>query len=313
VERTGARYTREPGDLFADPGIQAVHILVPSGAHKPLCEAAIKAGKAVICEKTLSLNADDSLALVRLAEQRGTIFYTSYMKRFIPAIEETVRRLPALGRILSAQVRAYQYWGFMWDELTPDHFMTKSPEKGTSALKRLHGGGILTCGGSHMLDLINFLFGRPTRLFGSMRYPEKSDCEAVASVLMETPTCPVHLDTIAHNHRHAGFLRDGFDERVEINGELGRIEFYSANWDEVDIKGSLLLHYDAKRGVCEEVRYSPVSPFERAIAHYHKQIERGEQGTPLRRTGYDVDEAIAHIERSAQTHQAVTVDWRIKE
>ena len=40
-------------------------------------------------------------------------------------------------------------------------------------------------------------------------------------------------------------------------------------------------------------------------------IERGEQGPQSRLTGYEVDELIAHIRRSAATGQALDIAWRI--
>ena len=52
-------------------------------------------------------------------------------------------------------------------------------------------------------------------------------------------------------------------------------------------------------------------PFDRAVAFYCANIEQGTQGEQSRLTGYDVDELIAHIKRSAATGQAVNVKWRV--
>ena len=310
-EQFSARWTPEVAEVLADDGVDAVHITTPSATHPAICRAAIEAGKAVICEKTLTASADDSLAIVRLAEERRTLFYTSYMKRFIPAVEEAKKRLPDLGRILSTHVRGYQCWGVSWDRLPPDHLMYRASAEASSPLMRLHGGGILTCGGSHLLDLIGFLLGRPERLTAAMRNPAHSDCDAHTAALIETPKGLVHFDVMAHNQPRIGFLRDGWDERIEINGERGRIEILSSAWDATETKASRLVHYDAQRGVSEEVRYEPASPFDRAVAHFHRQIEQGAQGPQSPLTGYDVDELIAHIKESATCGGTVNVNWRI--
>ena len=310
VEKFGARYTADYRDIVADPAVQLVDVTTISSVHKAICLDAIAAGKAVICEKTLATNPDDALEIVRAAEARGTNFYTSYMKRFIPAVEQAKALLPSLGRILSTHIRAYQCWGNLWGEMPADGgFYT--PPGGASWVRRNYGGGILVCGGSHILDLVCFLLGRPERLFASTYIPEGRDYDLQAAAQMETANGVVHYETLAHPLNKIGFLRDGWDERIEINGLNGRLEIFSASWDQVEHKASLLLHYDNASGQVTEYRYSPESPFDRALAYFCTQIACGEQGAQSRLTGYDVDELIAHIEHSGRTHQALEVNWRI--
>ncbi|MDP6380324.1 MAG: Gfo/Idh/MocA family oxidoreductase, partial [Phycisphaerae bacterium] len=86
VEKTGAQYTTDYKQILADPEVDVVHVTLISTLHKQMCIDAINAGKAVVCEKTLATSADDALEIVSLAEKKQTLFYTSYMKRFIPAV-----------------------------------------------------------------------------------------------------------------------------------------------------------------------------------------------------------------------------------
>jgi acid phosphatase class B len=60
-----------------------------------------------------------------------------------------------------------------------------------------------------------------------------------------------------------------------------------------------------------EYRYEPTSPFARADAFFVANMEQGVQGEQPITTGYDVDELIAHLHRSAETGEALEVDWRI--
>ncbi len=308
--RFGARYTPDFQEVIADPAVAALDITTISSVHKPICLAAIGAGKAVICEKTLATNADDALEIVRAAEAQGTIFYTSYMKRFIPAVARAKALLPSLGRILSTHIRAYQCWGNLWGD-PPTEGLFYTPPGGASQVRKLYGGGILTCGGSHILDLVCFLLGRPTRLFASTCTPPGQDYDVQAAALLETAHGVVHYEALAHPLSRIGFLRDGWDEQFEITGTEGRLTLLSAAWDQVDRKASLLVHHDNATGTTTEYPDTCLSPFSRALACFCHNIEAGTQGTQSRLTGYDVDELIAHIEHSGRLHQSLDINWRI--
>lgn len=304
-----AAYTSDYRAILKDPKVNTVVITPVSSVHKAICLDAIHAGKAVICEKTLAENANDALAIVKAAERRKTIFYTSYMKRFIPAVEQAKVLLPSLGRILSTHIRAYQCWGDLWSKMPAEGFF-HTPKGGRSRVVQNYGGGILVCGGSHILDLVLFFLGRPHRLYATMHVPKGFDYDLQATALLETDNGVVHYEALAHPLNKIGFLRDGWDERIEINGVNGRIEIYSAAWDQVESKASLLVHYDNATGRATEHRYVPESPFDRALAFFCANIARAEQGAQSRLTGYEVDELIAHVKLSAARRQAVEIQWR---
>ena len=309
VERFKAKYTPSYMDIINDPEVNLISVTSFSSTHKDICLKAIKAQKAVICEKTLAENADDSLEIVKSAEKKKTIFYTSYMKRFIPAVEKAKSLMPSLGKIISTHIRAYQCWGDLWTKKPADGFF--SSKSGKSIVVQKYGGGILVCGGSHILDLICFFLGRPVKVSAMMHKPDYLDFDIQAAALFETNNGVVHYEALAHPLNKIGFLRDGWDERMEINGTNGRLEIYSAEWSSFDHKPSMLLHYDNATGTATEYRYSPVSPFDRAIAFFCGNIIKGKQGTQSRITGYDVDELIAHINLSAKSGKTVPINWRI--
>jgi predicted dehydrogenase len=310
AEKSGAAFTQDFNQVTADPAVQAVFVLPISSTHKTICLNAIAAGKAVVCEKTLAENAADAYEIVRAAEQKGVLFYTSYMKRYIPAVVKAKELLPGLGRVFSSYFRTYQPWGDIWGE-NPSEGFFHTPPGGKSAVVKNYGGGILVCGGSHVLDLICFFLGRPHRLSAAMFQPSGRDYDLLASALLETPNGVVHFEAAAHPMKKIGHLRDGWDERIEINGTLGRLEIYSALWDQADFKDSLLVHYDDEKGTATEYRFGPVSPFERAIASYCTQIAKGQQGNHSIYTGYDVDELIETVRESAARSQTLEVRYRI--
>jgi predicted dehydrogenase len=127
AQKFGAGYTPDYREILSDPQVNTVFVLTISSTHKAICMDAIQAGKAVICEKTLAENPDDALEIVKLAQRKGTIFYTSYMKRFIRAVEKAKALLPELGTIFSTYIRSYQPWGELWDGNPAEGFFHTPP------------------------------------------------------------------------------------------------------------------------------------------------------------------------------------------
>ncbi len=311
AEKTGAHYTADFKEVLADSSVNVIFVLTHSRHHKAICLAAIAAGKAVICEKTLAENAADALEIITAAKQRGTIFYTSYMKRFLPAAEKAKELLSSCGKILATHVRAYQQWGDCWNPDVTTEWFCPPVEGGPSIPLRNYGGGILVMGGSHILDLVCFFLGRPHRVYAAWETMPGRDHDEHTSALLETAHGRVHLDLLCHPFTRIGFLRDGWDEQVEIIGDRGILHLYSATWNQGDTKASLLIHHDRATGQSIEYRFDPVSPFTRAVRFFLENIQAGVQGTQSKVTGYDVDELIATISRSAHEHQALDVVYRI--
>ncbi len=119
---------------LADPRVDAVYVASVHTQHAPLVLAALAAGKAVLCEKPLTVNHGTAMALVDAAQQAGVPLIEAYMYRFHPqtrALLELVRS-GAIGRTLhidaSFAFRTGQRSGRLYDPA-------------------LAGGGILDVGG----------------------------------------------------------------------------------------------------------------------------------------------------------------------
>ncbi|MBF0244237.1 MAG: Gfo/Idh/MocA family oxidoreductase [Planctomycetes bacterium] len=311
AEKFGASYTDDYRRILADPEVNAVDVTALSSVHKEICLAAIAAGKAVICEKTLAENPEDACAIVQAAASAGTVFHTSYMKRYIPAMVKAKELMPLLGRIITTHIRAHQCWGELWSAM-PEQGFFHTPPGGSSQVRRSYGGGILICGGSHILDLVGYFLGRPERIYACAHTPDDGrDYDLLAAAIMETANGVCHYEALAHPLTRIGFLRDGWDERVEITGVGGRLDVYSSQWDNPCNKASLLVHYDESGGTSTEYRFPAVSPFDEAIGHFCADSASGIQSAQPRTTGYDVDELIAAITHSARKRQAVAMHYRL--
>ena len=69
-------------ELFADPDIDAIYNPLPNHLHVPMTVAAAKAGKHVLCEKPIALNATEAEALRQCPPDR--IVLEAFMVRFHP-------------------------------------------------------------------------------------------------------------------------------------------------------------------------------------------------------------------------------------
>lgn len=79
--------------LIADPEIDAVYIPLPNELHKPWVCAAADAGKHVLCEKPLALNADEAQTMVAHCQARGVVLMEAFMWRHQPRTREILHRV----------------------------------------------------------------------------------------------------------------------------------------------------------------------------------------------------------------------------
>jgi predicted dehydrogenase len=81
-------------ELLSDATIDAVYVPLPNEGHAPYVRAAADAGKHVLCEKPLALDAAEAAALVAHARARGVLLMEAFMWRHQPrtlALREYVR------------------------------------------------------------------------------------------------------------------------------------------------------------------------------------------------------------------------------
>jgi predicted dehydrogenase len=85
-------------EVLDDPGVDAVYIPLPNELHRPWVLAAADAGKHVLCEKPLALDADEARAMVEHCRARGVVLMEAFMWRHQPRTA-ALRRLVAEGTI----------------------------------------------------------------------------------------------------------------------------------------------------------------------------------------------------------------------
>lgn len=137
--------------VVADPAVDAVYVATPHSGHAEVVQLALRAGKAVLCEKPLTHRLEQTERLAALALQTGTFLMEGLWMRFNPL----VRRLHALahsgelGELRSLRAgfgnpAPYDPAGRLWDPAL--------------------GGGALLDLGVYTVDLARLLLGDPSRV-----------------------------------------------------------------------------------------------------------------------------------------------------
>lgn len=144
--------------LIQDPSIDAVIIGVPNISHAPLAVQALQAGKHVLVEKPMGINAEAAKAIVKAQKESGKVAMVGHQMRWQWQSLELKRQVDsgAFGDIYNAKTgwwrrKGIPGWGSWFTQ------------------KEVSGGGPLIDIGVHMLDLALYLMGdpKPVSVYGS--------------------------------------------------------------------------------------------------------------------------------------------------
>jgi predicted dehydrogenase len=139
------------------PDVDAVTVAVANSLHREIVEAALAAGKHVLCEKPLAPSIDDAQAMVDAAAATDRVAVVGFTFRRSPAINairEQVRS-GGLGRVRHIVGNYFTDYGF-----DPQRPMSWRYLGGP-------GSGVLADIGSHLVDLAEFLCGPTTGVQGT--------------------------------------------------------------------------------------------------------------------------------------------------
>ena len=133
--------------LLADPSIEAVYIPLPNHMHAQWSIKALQAGKHVLCEKPLCLNADQARAMFATAKKHGVMLLEAYPYWFQPQTRDMLTLLSsgAIGQVRFMQVS----FGF-----------TVAPHPDNIRLNPHMGGGALLDAGAYPISLIRLVMGQ---------------------------------------------------------------------------------------------------------------------------------------------------------
>jgi xylose dehydrogenase (NAD/NADP) len=133
--------------LLADPDIEAVYVPLPNHLHREWAIAALRAGKHVLCEKPLALNAAQAREMADVARDANRLLLEAFMYRLGPTVLELVSivRSGAIGE-LRALHASFNY--------------PMEPDPANVRLRPEMGGGALYDIGSYCINIIRTVVGR---------------------------------------------------------------------------------------------------------------------------------------------------------
>jgi 1,5-anhydro-D-fructose reductase (1,5-anhydro-D-mannitol-forming) len=164
-------------EALSSERFDAVYVGTPPALHCPQTLTALRAGCHVLCEKPFGLNYQEARRMVDEAGRLERTLGVAYYRRFYPKLLKAKELIAAgvIGRPLLAEL-VHHVW------LTPDDASVLAWLFDPSVA----GGGPLYDVGSHRIDVLNFLFGKPMKVNALLsRERELPAVEDAAAVLIE--------------------------------------------------------------------------------------------------------------------------------
>jgi len=159
-------------ELIADPGVDVVYIASPHSGHYDVAKEALLAGKAVLCEKPITVTLAAAEELVAIARDRGVFLMEAMWTRFNPLVRK-LRQLVADGVIGDVRTVQADLGAVFPTELTH------------RAWDPMLGGGSLLDVGIYPVAFTQMLLGEPAEIVthGVVR----DEVDAHASLLLRYP------------------------------------------------------------------------------------------------------------------------------
>lgn len=316
--------------LIERDDIDLIDIGTPNVSHAEMAIAAVEAGKHVLCEKPLAMNAEQAGRMLEAANRAGVVHMICHNYRFVPAIRYAKQLIEAgrLGTIYHMRAAYLQDW--IMDPQFPLVWRLRKQVGGSGA----HGDLL-----SHSIDLARYLVGELAAVTAMMETfirhrPLGEMSGGLNAQTADGGTGEVDVDdAVAFLGRFANGALGVFEatrfgkgnrngNRFEINGSKG-----SVRWEMQHMNQLQLFLEDDERGMqgfrtidCTEeahpyaAAYWPAGHgigYEHTFVNVVHELMRGIAGgfspAPNFADGYRNQLVLDAVERSAATGQWVTI------
>jgi len=141
--------TTDPAEFFTQD-LDVIDVCSPNFMHREQVEPALRAGRAVYCEKPLAATLEDARAMADLAKKTGALTHVALTLRYLPAIRQMKAMIAsgAIGEVY--HFRARMFHGSYLDTERPMSWRLRYAESGGGAFMDL---------GVHLVDLTHYLLG----------------------------------------------------------------------------------------------------------------------------------------------------------
>jgi D-xylose 1-dehydrogenase (NADP+, D-xylono-1,5-lactone-forming) len=192
--------------LIHDDSVDAIYIPLPNSMHFEWTRKAVEAGKSVLCEKPLALNAAEAEALAALSERRGVKLMEAFMYRFHPQ-HGRIRELVSSG-VIGDVIEVHAHLSV--DLMSP-------PDPNNVRFNRELGGGALLDMGCYGVNASRMVLGdEPSAVSAWCRMDEAMKVDVAAAGVLEFPRGRVAVVSCSFEGNGNGFYT--------IIGRKGTIE-----------------------------------------------------------------------------------------
>ncbi|OPZ15816.1 MAG: 1,5-anhydro-D-fructose reductase [candidate division BRC1 bacterium ADurb.BinA364] len=264
-------------NLAADPDVDIVYVATPHPFHAEHAMMAMRAGKAVLCEKPLTVNAAQAKAMIDCARESGVFLMEAMWTRWIPAIERVRQWLAqgAIGETLMLQANFAFRAGW-------------NPE-GRLLNLAMAGGGLLDVG-IYCVSFASMVFGRQPEKIASLAKIGLSGVDEQAGMTFLYPDGQIALLSTG--------VRLRTPNHAFILGSEGEIEIPAGFYN---TEKAIL-----RAGKNVETVQMPhrANGFEYEIMEAHRCLRQGRKETEA----LPLDESLAIM----QTMDAIRAQWGLK-
>jgi predicted dehydrogenase len=265
AEDTGAEFVRTVEELIRHPQVDSVDVCtLPNFRLEPL-KLCAEMKKHILVQKPIAVDLETARTMVQIARKAGIQLGVVSQHRFDDSFQFLKKAIAdgRMGKIIEAD--AYVKW-----HRSAEYF--SRPIKGTWAVE---GGGALINQAIHQVDLLLYLAGPVSQVFGywqlgAMHKIESEDCLNALLRFNSGATGVIQAATA---------LWPGYPERIEIHGTKGTAIVTGdklTTWDVQDDSGEdAPIMTDVASGASDPMAISVV-PFERQMLDFGRACQTGE-------------------------------------
>jgi len=191
--------------LIHDPDVDVVYIGTPHPFHKEHILLSLSAGKPVLCEKPLNINAVETATVIEAARKKNLFLMEAMWSRFLPALVK-VRNLLAESVIGEVQI------------LNTDFGFQADPDPAGRLYNPALAGGALLDIGIYPVSLASMIFGPPARIT-SMAHIGETGVDEQAGIILGYKNGALAVSYVT--------IRAGSPTEATLIGIKGRIHLHA--------------------------------------------------------------------------------------
>lgn len=195
-------------DLLSDKDVDAVAVITPTSTHKEVVIEAAGHGKAIFCEKPISLSVEDARQMLYATERHGVFLQMGFQRRFDAGYIEAKKKVDAgiIGNPVLITLTSRDPFA------PPLEFCDPKAS-----------GGLILDMGIHDFDLARMFIGEVSSVYatgGALAYPEMKLVGDIDNAIVNLVFKNGSLGVLQLS-RNAVF---GYDIRTEIWGSKGSLQ-----------------------------------------------------------------------------------------